>query len=254
MRWFLCIFLLVQMFIASGQVNDIKKASSGNSKSGGGDSRNSSGGSGFFINFFVDAISGLADWQQYKLKKKELNPYIVSLDIIAPLAIQPSRYYLFNPRIRGNWGLFSTDFRVNYLLQETVKGTEDLSSLDWQIIQLNMVTTRNVIGRVGVGFMRENFGGRESFFESTYGVFIQSNNKKMGVSMEFRLAQDFYTNAVPRMEWSAQYEQRIFSSGYWNTYFTIGGVYQRYYELISVWGIQAGLAFRIFSPPLQHEP
>jgi hypothetical protein len=64
----------------------------------------------------ADAINGLADWQQYKLKKSEVNPSLVSLDVITQVATQPSRYYLVNPRVRGNWGLFSSDFRVNYLL------------------------------------------------------------------------------------------------------------------------------------------
>ncbi len=69
--------------------------------------------SAFFFYFMADAINGLADWQQYKLKKREVNPYLVSLDVITQVATQPSRYYLVNPRVRGNWGLFSSDFRVN---------------------------------------------------------------------------------------------------------------------------------------------
>ena len=127
------------------------------------------------------------------------------MDIIAPVAIQPSQYYLFNPRIRGNWGLFSTDFRINYLIQETTSGTSDLSSLDWQILQLNILTTRNVIGRVGGGFMQENFGGRKSFFESSFGLFVQSNSKKIGASIEYRVAQDYDTGVNPRREFSAQF-------------------------------------------------
>jgi hypothetical protein len=255
MRFLVSIVLTLHILVASGQVGDIKNASSSNSNGGGGgDQRGGSGGTGAFFYFFFDAIDGLANWQQYKLQKKDINPYIVSFDIISQAAAQPSRYYLYNPRIRGNWGLFSTDFRINYLLEEGVSGAQDLSSIDWQILQLNIVTTRHVIGRVGGGFMKENFGGRQSFFESTYGLFVQSNNKSIGCSLEYRLAQDFETGAVPRRELSAQFEKRLFSSGSWNTYLTLGGVYQRYYESISVWGLQAGLAFRIFSPSVQSEP
>jgi hypothetical protein len=256
MKLLFSFLLVIHLIFAQAQVSDIKTASSSNAGSGGGsgDRRGGSGNSGAFIYFFADALNGLASWQQYKLQKKDVNPYMVSLDIISQVAIQPSRYYLYNPRIRGNWGLFSTDFRINYLLQEKGIGTDDLSSIDWQILQLNIVTTRNVIGRIGGGFMKENFGGRESFFESTFGVFVQSNDKKIGGSIEYRLAQDFETGLVPRRELSAQFEKRLFSSGYWNTYLTLGGVYQRYYESISVWGVQAGLAFRIFSPPIQREP
>jgi hypothetical protein len=257
MKFVFSFLLILDLMSAQAQVSDIKSASSSNASSGGGgggDRRGGSGNSAAFVYLFADALNGLVSWQQYKLQKKELNPYLVSFDIISQVAIQPSRYYLYNPRIRGNWGLFSTDFRVNYLLQEKGNGTDDLSSIDWQILQFNVVTTRHVIGRIGGGFMKENFGGRQSFFESTYGVFVQSNNKKMGGSIEYRVAQDFTTNVVPRRELSAQFEKRLFSSGYWNTYLTLGGLYQNYYEKISVWGIQVGLAFRVFSPPIQREP
>lgn len=256
MKFVFSFLLILNLLFAQAQVSDIKNASSSNASSGGGggDRRGSSGNSAAFIYFFADALNGLVSWQQYKLQKRELNPYLVSFDIISQVAIQPSRYYLYNPRIRGNWGLLSTDFRVNYLLQEKGNGTDDLSSIDWQILQFNIVTTRNVIGRIGGGFMKENFGGRQSFFESTYGIFVQSNSKRIGGSIEYRVAQDFTIGAIPRRELSAQFEKRLFSSGYWNAYLTLGGVYQRYYESTSVWGVQAGLAFRVFSPSIQSEP
>ena len=246
MKCLLTSIVFLQVLIASAQVGDIKSASSSNAGKGG--DRGGSGGSAFFFYFMADAINGLADWQQYKLKKREVNPYLVSLDVITQVATQPSRYYLVNPRVRGNWGLFSSDFRVNYLLEETDNGTTDLSSIDWQVVQFNIVTTRNVVGRLGAGFMKENFGGRQTFFESSVGALIQSSSKKTGISFEYRWAQDFETDVTSRREFSAQFEKRLASRGYWNTYLTIGGVYQRYYESISVWGVQAGLAFRIFAP------
>lgn len=247
------LFLFVFQLTAFGQVGDIKSASAKNASGGGGGDRRGGGGAAayFLVDFFVNNVGV---WQQQVLQKREINPYLVSLDVIGQVAIQPSRYYLSNPRIRGNWGLFSTDFRFNYLLQENITGTEDLGTFDWQILQLNIITTRHVIGRVGGGLMQENFGGRGSFFESTYGIFAQSTNKKIGGTLEYRVAQDFTTGIVPRRELSASFERRIFSRGNWNGYLTIGGVYQRYYESINVWGIQAGIAFRIFSPPLQSEP
>jgi hypothetical protein len=252
MKIIFTILFSLQVLIAGAQVGDIKNASSRNATRGGVDRGGGSGGSFSFL--IYEGLNVLINWQEYKLQKKHVNPYMVSLDIISQVAIQPSRYYLYNPRIRGNWGLFSTDFRINYLLEENVLGAQDLSSIDWQVLQLNIVTTHNVIGRIGGGFMKENFGGRQSFFESTYGIFVQLNSKGIGVSAEYRLAQDFVTGAIPRREVSAQFEKRLFSKGYWNTYLTLGGAYQRYYESISVWGVQAGLAFRIFSPSAQREP
>jgi hypothetical protein len=246
MKFSLSFILAVQLLAASAQVGDIKSASSSNVGRGG--DRGGSGSSAVFFYFMADAVTGLVDWQRHKLTKRELNPYLVSFDVVAQVAIQPSRYYLVNPRVRGNWGLFSTDFRVNYLLEETVSGTNDLSSIDWQIVQFNMITTRNVVGRIGGGFMKENFGGRKTFLESSIGAIIHTNSKSIGVSIEYRWAQDFESDIVARREFSAQFEKRLFSRGHWNTYLTLGAVYQRYYESISVWGLQGGLAFRVFAP------
>jgi len=248
------LLFFLQILTVCAQVQSVKGASSSNASGGGSRDKGGSSSSVGMAYFVADVINVLGSWQQRKLKKKELNPSMISVDILAQAATQPSQYYLANPRVRGTWGLFSTDFRLNYLLQETANGTEDLSSFDWQVLQLNIITTRHVMGRVGGGFMKENFGGRKSFFESTYGLLLQSNSKKIGGNIEYRLAQDFDTGVVARRELSLQFEKRISSRGYWNTYVTFGGVYQRYYESITVWGLQAGIAFRIFSPPIHHEP
>jgi len=50
-------------------------------------------------------------------------------------------------------------------------------AIDWQILQLNIVATRHVIGRVGGVLINENFVGKGSFFESTHAIFAQSTNK-----------------------------------------------------------------------------
>jgi hypothetical protein len=50
-------------------------------------------------------------------------------------------------------------------------------AIDWQILQLNIVATRHVIGRVVGVLIHENFGGKGSFFESTHAIFAQSTNK-----------------------------------------------------------------------------
>ena len=252
MKFIFLFILLFQLDVSLAQVSEIKSKSSQNASGGGsGGERRSSGSNAFQSYILIDfLLNGMAEWQQYKLQKRQSNPYLVSIDILGQVAVQPSRYYLANPRIRGNWGLLSTDFRVNYLVQEGINGLEDLATFDWQVLQLNVVTTRNVIGRVGGGFMSENFGGKGSFFESTYGLFIQSNNKKSGGTIEYRIARDFSTGAIPRSEVSVNVEKQLFTRGTWHAYATVGGVYQRYYESISVWGIQAGLAFRVFSEPL----
>lgn len=150
------------------------------------------------------------------------------------------------PRLRGNWGLFSTDLRFNWLIEQDINGNKELSTLDWQIIQFNLVTTKSVTGRVGLGSMYENFGNHNSFFESSFGVSAYPQPWPVAFNVEYRVANDFETGAVPRREFNFSLERPVFSSGKWHGHATLGGVYQRYYEAVSVWGIQAGFVFRIY--------
>lgn len=245
------ITLLLVIFschLALGQTDEIKKKSTENAGNRGsgrseGSSSGGSGGGWFFFNSF----KLLAQWQAIKLEKAQENKRLISLETYFQGAVQPSSYYIANPRIRGNWGLFSTDFRFNYLVEESKgSGSGDLSTFDWQILQLNIVTTKNVIGRVGFGNMVENYGAKQTFFEWTTGVNILSNDQKLGGALEYRVAKDYNTNAIPRREVNFFVEKQIFSTGALHGALTLGGMYQRYYESVSVWGMQAGLVMRIY--------
>lgn len=244
--WISTLFLIAMGFLAFGQVDEIKKKSTENStvtetvRS----ERTSSGNN---VRFLFDFFRLVAGWQQLKLNRAVENKRLISLETYLPGAVQPSSYYLMNPKIRGNWGLFSTDFRFNYLIEEGQgNGAHDLSSFDWQIIQLNLITTKNVIGRIGGGSMQENFGGHNTFFEWTAGLTIIPNHQSIGGSIEYRVAKDYNSNVIPRREVNFYLEKQIFEKRALHGYVTLGGVYQRYYESISVWGMQAGLVIRIF--------
>lgn len=239
--------ILFASHLALGQTDEIKKKSienAGNRSSG--RSEGSSGGSGGGW-FFFNSFRLLSTWQAIKLEKAQENKRLISLETYFQGAVQPSSYYLANPRIRGNWGLFSTDFRFNYLVEESKgSGSGDLSTFDWQIVQLNIVTTKNVIGRIGFGNMVENYGAKQTFFEWTAGVNIFPNHQKFGGAVEYRVAKDYNTNAIPRREVNFFVEKQLFSTGVLHGALTLGGVYQRYYESVSVWGMQAGLVVRIY--------
>lgn len=242
-------FGLILLFLsisAVGQVDDIKKKSSENSsrKSEGG--RSGSSGSGNVAIFF-DVFRLIGAAQSDKLQKADSIRRLVSLETFFQAAVQPSSYYLFNPRIRGNWGLFSTDFRINYLFEDDrSNGAHDLTTFDWQILQLNLITIRNFTARVGGGNLYERFGNKQSFFEWTTGLSFYSNPQTIIGNLEYRVAKDFVTNAVPRREINFSLEKQIFRTGSLRGYATVGGVYQRYYQSVTVWGLQAGFVMRIF--------
>jgi hypothetical protein len=238
------------------QVSEIKNASVENSssksgkgassESGGSESvsSNSSSGGAFFINLL---FGGVADWQSFKLRdNRERYPSMVSLDLMLQGGIKPSSYYMLWPRIRGNWGLFSSDFRMNYLIEEGVEGYTHIRTNDWQILQLNLVTHRFFTFKAGAGFMQEAFNEEEMFYESAFLLFIHAPDQSKQLGFEYRFAKDWDTGANPRWELSAQYQHELFNKGKLHGYASLGTVFQKYYNEIEVWGVQAGLVFRIF--------
>jgi len=236
---------------AVAQVDEIKRESASHSTSSGRETRNvSSSDSGdsnslsgeaawFIVKLPIYIIGGIAEWQDYKIEKKKINPSVISFDVMLQGAIQPSTYYILQPRVRGNWGLFSTDFRMNYIIEESIDGTKELRTDDWQILQLNVVTTKNIIARIGGGVLHENFSGGKTFSEWTAGVHLNSNSGKVGGMVEYRWSD-------PRDEWNAHFQYRVFQHGAANGYVTIGAVQQEYYSKINVWGVQGGFMLRLF--------
>lgn len=238
---------LLYVFNGYAQVDDIKRASKENSSkrsSSGGDGGSS--GSGGNIFFVFDMFRVMGAWQGHVLDKRENVPQVVGLDIMLHSAIQPSSYYTINPRVRGTWGILSTDFRWNVLAEQTVDGYETLNTFDWQVLQLNFVNTKNVVIRAGAGFMQENFSDGLRYFESTLSSNIMLNDTRWGGFIEWRSANDYVTNAKPRREFNLQVQRKIFDAGHWHGLLTGGLQFQRWYSTINVWGMQAGLVFRLY--------
>jgi hypothetical protein len=226
------------------QVGEIKSKSASNGGRSGRSEGNSGGGFGYFFFNFIG--SGLVDWQRASLQKRGEVPMVLSLEAFGQAAIQPSSYYIFLPRVRGNWGIFFSDFRMNYLLEESIGGAKELATFDWQIIGLNVVNNKNVTARIGTGMMTENFGEHRSFSESTLGLTVQSADQKMGVTAEYRWAKNFDTGSVPRREWSLSGQRKLFDSGILHGFATGGFLFQRYYSDVNVWGLQGGFALKLY--------
>ncbi|RAW01225.1 hypothetical protein [Pseudochryseolinea flava] len=233
----LMVFLLCLLpFVLYAQVGEIKDLSSGTAKGESSGSSSNAGAFGLEIAFY--SIQWLEVWQREVLKKRVENENLVSLECYVQSGIQPSSYYIVQPRIRGNWGVFSTDFRFNYLIEEGVDGVEYLRTDDWQILQLNVITANNVTFRVGGGIIHEDFSGGNTYQEWTAGLQLQSDHRKLGGVIEYR-------TSLPRKEFSAHLQFRLGGTERFHVYGTGGAVYQRYYKTVNVWGMQAGLMFRI---------
>jgi hypothetical protein len=231
---------------AFAQVDEIKQASSKASKSKASDGGSSDSDSGHGIIHTI--LFFIPEWQKYKLHpdNRQRYPSMVSLDMYAQGGYK-DKAYMFWPRIRGNWGLFSTDFRANYLFEkDDTGGYKTLHTNDWQVLQLNITTSRLLTFRVGLGTMTEAFGDFNQYTEFTAGFGIHAPDQTNVFYAEYRDAYRSGLDVKARIEFSAQYQHQIFKAGSFKGYLTGGVVYQKHYGTIDFWGVQAGLLFRVF--------
>jgi len=235
------------MFLAGNslfaQVNGIKSASSNygstSSVRSGGSDAGYSGGYFVFDIFFNVVFGEIIRAQQNQLQRRHEVPGMISFEAMVQTGVQPSGYYLIHPRARVNWGLFSSDFRFNYLIEEGIDEVTHIRTNDWQILQLNLVRTRDVTFRIGGGIMTESYSGDKSFPEWTAALQFQPHTSKLGGVAEYR-------DAEVRTEVSAFAQYNLFNRAATHGFVTGGAVFQRYYNSISVWGMQGGLLFKFY--------
>lgn len=237
--------------MALAQVQEIKEASAASAPtvSRRNQDNYSSGSSGGFIS---DIFLFLPHWQQYKLHpdNRQRYPSTISLEMFAPGGYKSSNTYFFWPRIRANWGLFSTDYRLNYMFQKDDAGNvQQLHTNDWQIVQFNITTSRFITFRAGIGVMTEAFNNFNQYTEWTLGFGIHAPDQSNMFYAEYRDATKEGLDVKARIEFNAQYMHQLFQSGLLKGYLTAGVVYQKHYGTIDFWAVQAGLAFRVFPSP-----
>lgn len=259
------IFILLSILIsgAIAQVDSIKSHSDNNNpKSTSTDGKTNTGGClsdacglacsegcGWAIQ---NAVIGALKLHGTYLKKRKEIPEVVSLELMPHIGYAEPSSSLFLPRFRGNWGLFSTDLRFSNMIEYgTLDGTDFYNTLDWQVIEFNFVITKPVIFRLGTGIMHE-FYSSSTFIEHFLGLDVNWMDHQYLANGEARIAPDYETSAVPRIEANFRFNYRIKKTLHMNAYAMAGFVYQNYYRNssasfkgVEVWVVQTGLAVNL---------
>jgi hypothetical protein len=240
----IAVALLGGTVLGHAQVRSIRSLSSGSRSGGGFEGAFGYGRAAYLVLEMM--TNGVIDWQTATLRKKSQVPSVISLEVMMQVASQPSRYYVLNPRIRANWGIFVTDYRTNYMFEQVPGGIVDLRTDDWQILGLNLVQRPTFNLRFSTGIMYERFGNNNSYNESVVGAQWRSLTGRIGAMAEYRWAGNYSTGERPRAEINASFLRTIARTSRFDLALTIGGVFQNYYYEVPVWGLQGGLAARVF--------
>ncbi len=216
---------------SQAQVGDVSKGSRSNKEkargSGGssGDPGRGGGGSNIFFFFEIfDFIHLMVQGQKDQLSKRFDEPYRVSLQAgFNGAYYNKEGTYSFIPSIRGNWGLLSTHLRSNTIQDRTGQ----FQTLDWQVIQFNLVNIPEFTLRAGTGFSYVK-DIDDTHHESTVGFEGHINQRSINPFLYFRWSNDYNTNDVPRLEISPGVDFKIMQTGKFRVHATTAYLYQRY--------------------------
>ena len=149
------------------------------------------------------------------------------------------------PEFERNRGLFSTDLRVNHRREVRLGESTPYTSVDWQMLMLNLVTDEKVNFRIGTGLMSENADEvLSSFNEHTFALDLYLG-RRWRLNGEGRFALDYGTRTTARREWNAHAYYKIFQKNRVGWLAFGGFSHAKYYDTINIWSISAGLSMTV---------
>lgn len=250
----LVVLILFFSSIAYAQVGDIKKEIEIEKENGSTNSSGSNNGSyssgrdgagsalvGQIIGgIFIGIGRGVGQLQKTTLEKKSTFPELISLETSLYIGLYPDQNgNLYCPRIQGNWGIFSSEFRYTYISDLSGK----LSTLEWQILKIN-IPINPVRISLGMGFVNiPEF--KSSYLESSARVDVWVWKRKINTFAEFRSTGDIAYRKF-RQELNFQVDYKIKSFGKFHISPMIGVRQQSYLEKFDQTYIIAGCNFRIY--------
>lgn len=231
------------MGCADAQVSKVKElaksvGSSDSDSDGGGPSL----GLYFAAEFGEFFLQSLIYGHQEMMARRADEPWLLSLDIGLH-----GGYYgkesatVLSPSIRGNWGLFSSQIRYNKFQDFT----GSFPTMDWQMLQFNVIAQPGVNFRIGSGFMHE-IENNDSFYEQFVGLELHLLQRRINPIVELRWAEDFETGRTARFELNSRVDYFLARYGKVNVNLMAGFLYQRYYEQVNFYFFQTGLTFNIY--------
>jgi hypothetical protein len=158
-------------------------------------------------------------------------------------------YFNILPQLHGRWGVLSTDFRYNLLLDFQDFSINSFKSWEWNIFQINIQPADEHLITLGTGI------SYESFSKTLYNEHLLSYRYKTIDQMFYtqatgRLATDYkfspvMSDAIFFTEINLNGGVKFMTFNHLFGYFTFGAIYQNYFLSHNIFLVQTGLTFNI---------
>ncbi len=188
------------------------------------------------------AIQGVIVAQTDMLEKKDSVPEMVSVETSFDANISKNAGFLFRPRLRANWGLFSTEARFyNLIARDSAGAYGRFAYFDWQPLMVNFFAKKAFKFRAGTGLSYEYFT-KNTYNEHTLQVEI-APVRNFVMKAEGRWTIDYKTMMYVRQEAILELDYQIKTRKHWAFFVGFNASYNNLYQHNEFWTF--GPVFRV---------
>jgi hypothetical protein len=195
-----------------------------------------------FNDFSVWAFEGLAKHHKFIVNNHDDYPTGLSFDFMPHAGYDGGSLIHLLPRIRGTWGVISTDFRLNYLAEIDPDYFDSYRTVEWQAFVLNTFPDKHFNLRVGTGILYDDYTSI-SYNEHFMGAELYILSHKFTVAAEGRMAFDYGLGLNVFSEAQFRLNYRYLDTKHLFGYLTMGATMQEYYSTVNIVTFLAGLSY-----------
>ncbi|HBS86363.1 MAG: hypothetical protein A2W91_19305 [Bacteroidetes bacterium GWF2_38_335] len=191
----------------------------------------------------IFVIGALVIHHEDLMDSREELPMVLSADIMPHFSFSPPNgSFSMMPRVRGSWGVLSTDLKMNYLNEFHDFSAESQMTIHWQMVVSTWIEKQANI-RFGTGLLYDHFEA-VSYNEHYLAFELYLHDFNYKISLDGRYCANYYDLSDVYSEVNFGFSYKIMESPNSFGYVTFGALYQKIYEK-EVAGIQLGLTFNV---------
>ncbi len=166
-------------------------------------------------------------------------PRIKSLEIGANAGYINPGSSLLMPSLKLRGGLFSTSVRVFSNTEHDFNSNNNYSTINWQILQLNVAVKRKINVAIGTGIMYETYS---KMVFNEFGLNWEFYpGKNLYIPLEFRYTPDYGTGKTILFETYTGVGYTVKKWRNSSLRFQANYTFAKYYEVVNVHGLSLGL-------------
>ncbi len=188
----------------------------------------------------------IIEYDDFANKDHEKLPGDYSLDLKVNFALgfeyskeKTYTYYNFLPGVRANLSWFLIDFRYNILTEFSESLPDAFKTWDLLfMLKLNAGDQTKIM--LGSGMHKEEYSST-LYNQHFLGVKTGFSGSPDFINIDGRLTMDYSTEEFPFSEIGITFNKRFLDTQKVFGYFSIGALYQNYYQSTDIWALKAGI-------------